>query len=96
MYCVCVLFLFFKFNKEDGKVVEEFKMRVIYIPANPPSPVPEEPEEDSSPRASVLENGHQNRSLFDAVSFSFLLSRNLFQFFFSLYLFPKNLTFDRH
>ncbi|XP_059449737.1 vesicle-associated protein 1-3-like [Corylus avellana] len=56
------------FNKEDGKVVEEFKMRVIYIPANPPSPVPEEPEEDSSPRASVLENGHQNRLLFDAVS----------------------------
>ncbi|XP_041009125.1 vesicle-associated protein 1-3-like isoform X2 [Juglans microcarpa x Juglans regia] len=29
-------------NKEDGKVVEEFKLRVIYIPANPPSPVPEE------------------------------------------------------
>jgi len=56
------------FNKEGGKVVEEFKMRVIYIPANPPSPVPEEPEEDSSPRASMLENGHQNRSLFDAVS----------------------------
>ncbi|KAE8038705.1 hypothetical protein FH972_011184 [Carpinus fangiana] len=56
------------FNKEDGKVVEEFKMRVIYIPANPPSPVPEEPEEDSSPRALVLENGLQNRSLFDAVS----------------------------
>jgi len=49
--------------------VEEFKLRVSYIPANPPSPVPEEPEEVSSPRASsVLENGHQNRSLFDAVS----------------------------
>jgi hypothetical protein len=71
---VLFVFLFFKFNKEGGKVVEEFKMRVIYIPANPPSPVPEEPEEDSSPRASMLENGHQNRSLFDAVSFSFLLS----------------------
>ncbi|XP_050282111.1 vesicle-associated protein 1-3 [Quercus robur] len=57
------------FNKESGKVVEEFKLRVSYIPANPPSPVPEEPEEVSSPRASsVLENGHQNRSLFDAVS----------------------------
>ncbi|XP_062175453.1 vesicle-associated protein 1-3 [Alnus glutinosa] len=56
------------FNKEDGKVVEEFKMRVTYIPANPPSPVPEESEEGSSPRSSVLENGHQNHSLFDAVS----------------------------
>ncbi|KAK7823966.1 vesicle-associated protein 1-3, partial [Quercus suber] len=57
------------FNKESGKAVEEFKLRVSYIPANPPSPVPEEPEEVSSPRASsVLENGHQNRSLFDAVS----------------------------
>jgi hypothetical protein len=49
-------------------------MRVTYIPANPPSPVPEESEEGSSPRSSVLENGHQNHSLFDAVSFSFLLS----------------------
>ncbi|KAF5459481.1 hypothetical protein F2P56_023422 [Juglans regia] len=56
------------FNKEDGKVVEEFKLRVIYIPANPPSPVPEESEEGSPPRSSVLENGHQNRLLFDAVS----------------------------
>lgn len=56
------------FNKEDGKVLEEFKLRVVYIPANPPSPVPEEAEEGSSPRASVVENGHQNGSLFDAVS----------------------------
>ncbi|KNA22233.1 hypothetical protein SOVF_035920 [Spinacia oleracea] len=38
------------FNKDDGKVVEEFKLRVIYIPANPPSPVPEESEEGSPPR----------------------------------------------
>ncbi|XP_010258992.1 PREDICTED: vesicle-associated protein 1-3-like [Nelumbo nucifera] len=48
------------FNKEAGKVVEEFKLRVVYIPANPPSPVPEGSEEGSSPRASVLENGNQN------------------------------------
>ncbi|XP_015688927.1 vesicle-associated protein 1-3-like isoform X2 [Oryza brachyantha] len=34
------------FSKEPGKVVEEFKLRVVYIPANPPSPVPEEEEED--------------------------------------------------
>ncbi|KAM0015858.1 putative major sperm protein (MSP) [Helianthus debilis subsp. tardiflorus] len=47
------------FNKEENKVVEEFKLRVVYIPANPPSPVPEESEEGSSPRA---EHGSQNSS----------------------------------
>ncbi|XP_048422725.1 vesicle-associated protein 1-3 [Pyrus x bretschneideri] len=56
------------FNKEDGKIVEEFKLRVIYFPANPPSPVPEGSDEGSSPKASVLDNGNQNTSLFDAVS----------------------------
>ncbi|PQQ12352.1 vesicle-associated protein 1-3 [Prunus yedoensis var. nudiflora] len=56
------------FNKEDGKVVGEFKLRVVYFPANPPSPVPEGSDEGSSPRASVLDNGNQNSSLFDAVS----------------------------
>ncbi|XP_058086935.1 vesicle-associated protein 1-3-like isoform X2 [Magnolia sinica] len=56
------------FNKEDGKVVEEFKLRVVYIPANPPSPVPEESEEGSSPRASLLDNGNPNASLSDAAS----------------------------
>ncbi|KAK9273969.1 hypothetical protein L1049_018782 [Liquidambar formosana] len=54
------------FNKEDGKVVEEIKLRVVYIPANPPSPVPEGSEEGSSPRASMLENGNQSASMFDA------------------------------
>ncbi|GAB4844338.1 hypothetical protein Ancab_037702 [Ancistrocladus abbreviatus] len=46
------------FNKEEGKVVEEFKLRVVYIPANPPSPVPEEAEEGSPPRTNIQENGH--------------------------------------
>ncbi|XP_064972491.1 uncharacterized protein LOC103991071 [Musa acuminata AAA Group] len=41
------------FNKEPGKVVDEFKLRVTYVPAGPPSPVPEEPEEGSS----TLETG---------------------------------------
>ncbi|KAL5728233.1 Vesicle-associated protein 1-3 [Ranunculus cassubicifolius] len=59
------------FNKEAGHVVEEFKLRVAYIPANPPSPVPEESEEGTSPRVSVGNNGNQNASLFDAVSKSF-------------------------
>ncbi|KAL6911941.1 hypothetical protein ACP4OV_000746 [Aristida adscensionis] len=36
------------FSKAPGRVVEEFKLRVVYVPANPPSPVPEEGEEDES------------------------------------------------
>ncbi|XP_043715859.1 vesicle-associated protein 1-3-like [Telopea speciosissima] len=56
------------FNKEAGKVVGEFKLRVVYVPANPPSPVPEGSEEGSSPRASVLDNGNQNNVLFDAIT----------------------------
>ncbi|KAJ4954761.1 hypothetical protein NE237_011544 [Protea cynaroides] len=58
------------FNKEAGKVVGEFKLRVVYVPGNPPSPVPEGSDEGSSPRASVLENGNQNNVLFDAVTAS--------------------------
>ncbi|KAF5731643.1 vesicle-associated protein 1-3 isoform X1 [Tripterygium wilfordii] len=56
------------FNREEGKLVEEIKLRVVYIPANPPSPVPEESEEGSSPRASVHENGNWDASLLSAVS----------------------------
>ncbi|KAL5571576.1 hypothetical protein UlMin_021173 [Ulmus minor] len=55
------------FNKADGKVVGAFKLRVVYIPANPPSPVPEESEEGSPPHHSVRENEKQNSSLFDDV-----------------------------
>ncbi|XP_027113004.1 vesicle-associated protein 1-3-like [Coffea eugenioides] len=44
------------FEKEDGKVIGESKLRVAYIPANPPSPVPEEPEEDSSPISSMVDD----------------------------------------
>lgn len=55
-----------QFSKQDGRVVEEFKLRVVYIPANPPSPVPEGSEEGSSPRASPPRaNGDQ--SFFDDV-----------------------------
>ncbi|XP_057487165.1 vesicle-associated protein 1-3-like [Actinidia eriantha] len=53
------------FDKEDGKVIEEFKLRVVYIPANPPSPVPEGSEE-GSPEASMVDDGSQNASLPDA------------------------------
>ncbi|GFP97910.1 vesicle-associated protein 1-3 [Phtheirospermum japonicum] len=44
------------FNREDGKVVDEFRLRVIYIPANPPSPVPEGDEEATSPGTSSAED----------------------------------------
>lgn len=53
------------FNKEEGKVVEEFKLKVIYVPANPPSPVTEGSEEGSSPRASLVEDGNQSAPLPD-------------------------------
>ncbi|ESQ37668.1 hypothetical protein EUTSA_v10028931mg [Eutrema salsugineum] len=52
------------FHKEKGRVIEDFKLRVVYIPANPPSPVPEGSEEGNSPRISVNETG----SLIDDVS----------------------------
>ncbi|MED6106878.1 Vesicle-associated protein 1-2 [Stylosanthes scabra] len=49
------------FNKEAGHVVEECKLRVVYLaPTQPPSPVAEGSEEGSSPRGSVSENGNFN------------------------------------
>ncbi|THU64117.1 hypothetical protein C4D60_Mb01t23080 [Musa balbisiana] len=56
------------FNKEPGKVVDEFKLRVVCVPASPPSPVPEESEEGSSPRLSTFENGAQSLKTLDSVS----------------------------
>ncbi|PSS11531.1 Vesicle-associated protein 1-1, N-terminally processed like [Actinidia chinensis var. chinensis] len=51
------------FNKEAGHVVEEFKLKVIYVtPPQPPSPVAEGSEEGSSPKASMLDNGNLNTS----------------------------------
>ncbi|XP_014505755.1 vesicle-associated protein 1-2 [Vigna radiata var. radiata] len=56
------------FNKEAGHVVEESKLRVVYVsPPQPPSPVPEGSEEGSSPRGSVSENGNANGSDFTQV-----------------------------
>ncbi|PON40640.1 Vesicle-associated membrane-protein-associated protein, partial [Parasponia andersonii] len=47
------------FNKDAGHVVEECKLRVVYVsPPQPPSPVAEGSEEGSSPRGSVSENGN--------------------------------------
>ncbi|KAG5533692.1 hypothetical protein RHGRI_027766 [Rhododendron griersonianum] len=56
------------FNKEAGNHVEDCKLRVVYVsPPKPPSPVPEESEEGSPPRASESENGHLNGSELPAV-----------------------------
>ncbi|CAN4125865.1 unnamed protein product [Withania somnifera] len=56
------------FNREDGKVVDEFKLRVVYVPANPPSPVPEGSEEGGSPRTSLTEDESKSTLLPEAVS----------------------------
>ncbi|WOL10167.1 vesicle-associated protein 1-2-like isoform X2 [Canna indica] len=51
------------FSKESGHVVDEVKLRVLYVsPPQPPSPVPEGSEEGSSPRPSVSDNGNLNAS----------------------------------
>ncbi|KAK9045953.1 hypothetical protein V6N11_051856 [Hibiscus sabdariffa] len=45
------------FNKGAGHVVEERKLKVIYLsPPQPPSPVHEGSEEGSSPRGSVSDS----------------------------------------
>ncbi|KAK2409761.1 Vesicle-associated protein 1-2 [Trifolium repens] len=60
------------FNKEAGHVVEECKLRVVYVsPPQPPSPVAEGSEEGSSPRGSVSENGNVNGPDFSQVSKGF-------------------------
>ncbi|CAI9259322.1 unnamed protein product [Lactuca saligna] len=50
------------FSKEAGHAVEECKLRVIYLPPpQRPSPVPEEePEEGSSPKATISNNGNSS------------------------------------
>ncbi|XP_015083552.1 vesicle-associated protein 1-1-like [Solanum pennellii] len=51
------------FNKEDGRVVDECKLKVIYLPtAQPPFPVAEGSEEGSPPKESMKDNGHENGS----------------------------------
>ncbi|XP_027334728.1 vesicle-associated protein 1-2-like isoform X1 [Abrus precatorius] len=60
------------FNKESGHDVEECKLRVVYVaPPQPPSPVKEGSDEDSSPRASVSENGHSSILEFTGASKAF-------------------------
>uniref|UniRef100_A0A803LMK3 MSP domain-containing protein n=1 Tax=Chenopodium quinoa TaxID=63459 RepID=A0A803LMK3_CHEQI len=59
------------FRKDKYNDVEELKLRVVFVTANPPSPIPEVSEEDFSPEANELENpDHKNHimELFDADS----------------------------
>ncbi|CAM8935458.1 unnamed protein product [Rhodiola kirilowii] len=57
------------FKKKEGKVVEVFKLRVVYILAEPPSSVPKGSEEGSSSRASsVRDNGNISAPMLDSVS----------------------------
>lgn len=74
MNCVTGFFFFFfvtfQFSKESGHLVEECKLRVVYVaPPRPPSPVREGSEEGSSPRASISDNGVPN-----SVDFSITVS----------------------
>lgn len=53
------------FDKAAGRLVEECKLKVVYVPPpQPPSPVPEGSEEGSSPRASVLDRSGSDFSTF--------------------------------
>ncbi|KAB2039073.1 hypothetical protein ES319_D03G188200v1 [Gossypium barbadense] len=60
------------FNKEAGHVVEECKLKVVYLsPPQPPSPVHEGSEEGSSPRGLVSDNGHVNAAEFSTAAKAF-------------------------
>ncbi|KAK1601817.1 hypothetical protein QYE76_032602 [Lolium multiflorum] len=49
------------FNKEPGKVVDECKLRVIYVPTSTPGSISEESEQGSSARS--FENGTPNSTM---------------------------------
>ncbi|CAM8988905.1 unnamed protein product [Rhodiola kirilowii] len=48
------------FSKEAGKIVEECKLRVVYVVPQRSSPIPEESDEGSSPKAAASDNGNSN------------------------------------
>uniref|UniRef100_A0ACD5USA5 Uncharacterized protein n=1 Tax=Avena sativa TaxID=4498 RepID=A0ACD5USA5_AVESA len=57
------------FTRAPGRLIEEFKLRVVYVAANPPSPVPEEAEEEDVPSASEAMGCEAKiTSAFDAAS----------------------------
>ncbi|KAM0895991.1 hypothetical protein ACQ4PT_023469 [Festuca glaucescens] len=57
------------FTRAPGRLIEEFKLRVVYIAANPPSPVPEEAEEeDAAPALEEMGREAKKSSVLDAES----------------------------
>ncbi|XP_057546621.1 vesicle-associated protein 1-3-like isoform X1 [Amaranthus tricolor] len=61
------------FRKEKGYDVEELKLRVVFVTADPPSPIAEVSEEDFSPEAHELQKSERNNyimDLFDAATIS--------------------------
>uniref|UniRef100_A0ACD5UCU7 Uncharacterized protein n=1 Tax=Avena sativa TaxID=4498 RepID=A0ACD5UCU7_AVESA len=59
------------FTRAPGRLIEEFKLRVVYIAANPPSPVPEEAEEEDAhapPASDAMGSEAKMPSAFDAAS----------------------------
>ena len=55
-----------QFNKEPGKVVDECKLRVIYVRTSTPGSISEESEQGSSARS--FENGTLNSTIPQSVS----------------------------
>ncbi|KAL5223398.1 hypothetical protein ABZP36_028111 [Zizania latifolia] len=56
------------FNKVAGTVVEEFKLRVVFVPTITSSTIPQESEQGSSSRPFAQENGNHNSTMPQPVS----------------------------
>lgn len=56
------------FNKEPGKVVDECKLRVVYVATTTPNPIPEESELGSSTPSYSQENGTSHSTMSLSVS----------------------------
>ncbi|XP_010693688.1 vesicle-associated protein 1-3 isoform X2 [Beta vulgaris subsp. vulgaris] len=59
------------FRKETGNDVEELKLRVVFVTADPPSPIPEVSEEEYSPEApesETLDRRNHIMALFDSAT----------------------------
>ena len=57
----CLWLYLVQFTKKSGNVVDEVKLRVVYVPPpKPPSPVREGSEEGSSPRHSLSDGSDLN------------------------------------
>ncbi|KVH89798.1 Major sperm protein [Cynara cardunculus var. scolymus] len=60
-------FLLQSFSKNSGRVVEECKLKVLYLPPpQPPSPVLEEPDEGMSPKVSFTDSTMKDSTVKDS------------------------------